>query len=94
MDEDLQLPNLRTVRMTLIDLGDGDGKQQVKLVASPLAATVYADGYGVKSIRDRTGVVICIRLYNGELAVLIWSDINQQEPTHVISLENARVLDI
>lgn len=36
------------------------------------------------------GAPIYLELYEGELRLIVWSDINQQEPTHVISLEGAR----
>ena len=94
MDEDLQLPNFRTVRMELVDVGDGDGKQRVKLCVSPLGVTFYADGHSINSVRDRPGVVVCTRLFNGQLEVAIWGDINQDDPTHVVFLANARLPDI
>lgn len=36
------------------------------------------------------GAPIYLELYEGGLRLIVWSDINQQEPTHVISLEGAR----
>lgn len=89
--DDLQLPNFKSVRMELVDAGDGDGKQPVKIAVSPLGATVYADNHSTKDIPDRPGVVVWIGFRNGELRVLIWGDISQQDPTHDISLESARV---
>lgn len=94
MDEDLQLPNFRTVRTTLIDVGDGTRKQEVKVAAFPLSIMLQFPGYDAQNIPDRQGYPVCVELRDDVLQVRIWSDINDQYPTHVISLENARMQDV
>lgn len=34
---------------------------------------------------------VMIEVWNGELRVVIWSDINKEDPTHIISLEGAHL---
>ena len=46
--------------------------------------------YGDFDSHDGIGAPIYLELYEGELRLIVWSDINQQQPTHVISLEGAR----
>ena len=40
-------------------------------------------GRGIKSF-------VAIEIWHGELRLLVWADINQEDPTHTISLEGAR----
>ena len=47
-------------------------------------------GYGDFDSPSGFGAPIYIELHDGELRLIVWSDINEQEPTHVISLERAR----
>jgi hypothetical protein len=50
---------------------------------------ISADRYGVKTMEPDCGAVAYLEQYNGELRLLVWADINQEDPTHVISLEGA-----
>jgi hypothetical protein len=47
-------------------------------------------GYGTKTMDDDFGGIIALENYNG-LRLHVWSDINQEDPTHVINLENAKL---
>ena len=51
---------------------------------------IKAEGYGDYTSADGLGMPIVLEHYEGELRLLVWSDINQEEPTHIISLEGAR----
>lgn len=51
---------------------------------------IGAFGYGEKTAEDGKGYPIVIEFHEGELVVRIWADINDEEPTHKISLEGAR----
>jgi len=31
-----------------------------------------------------------VEFFNGEMRVIVWDDINVEDPTHIISLEGAR----
>ena len=51
---------------------------------------IGADGYGENTSEDGDGSPIVIEYHEGQFRVLVWSNINEEEPTHVISLEDAR----
>lgn len=48
------------------------------------------DGYGDHASQEGYGHPVCIEVYQGKLRILVWDDINQEDPTHIISLEGAR----
>jgi len=51
---------------------------------------IGAEGYGEKTAAEGCGHPVVIEFYKGELRLLVWSDINSEDPTHTISLEGAR----
>lgn len=51
----------------------------------------HFDGYGDKCTVDGAGKPLWVEVYEGELRVLAWSDINLEEPTHTISMEASKV---
>ena len=51
---------------------------------------IHIDGYGDACSLDGEGEPIVVDFYNKKLQVLIWSDINKQDPTHVIDLAEAK----
>lgn len=51
---------------------------------------IGAEGYGEKTAFDGGGHPVVIEFYKGELRLLVWGDINSEDPTHTISLEGAR----
>ena len=62
----------------------------VKVELCPQGITVYPKGYGDATSADGYGSPILIEFYSGELRVVLWSDINREDPTHTISMEEAR----
>jgi hypothetical protein len=48
-----------------------------------------AKGYGGCCDKDGFGYPMKIEWYEGELSVVIWADINVEDPTHRISLSDA-----
>ncbi|TRZ50079.1 MAG: hypothetical protein D4S01_07410 [Dehalococcoidia bacterium] len=75
---------------TLSDLAPGH-KTAVPFIVehSCLGIFLEFDGYGECSAQDGDGVPVMLEVYNGKLRVIVWADINQKDPTHVISLEGA-----
>lgn len=51
---------------------------------------ICPNGYGDFSSDPGTGAPIFIERHEGKLRLIVWSDINAEEPTHVISLEGAK----
>ena len=47
-------------------------------------------GYGDCSSADGHGIPIMLELYGDKLRLLVWSNIMQEDPTHIIDLEDAR----
>jgi hypothetical protein len=46
--------------------------------------------YGDKTSQDGNGTPIMLEVYKGKLRLLVWDDINQEDPSHVIDMEGAR----
>ena len=51
---------------------------------------IGAEGYGEYAVPDGKGYPVVVEHYGGDFRVLVWADINNPEPTHVISLECAK----
>lgn len=53
------------------------------------AAEVNIEGYGHNTTHDGSPVYLEFG-EDGKLTLYVWSDINQEDPTHVINMESAR----
>lgn len=51
---------------------------------------ICPEGYGDYSSQDGHGSPLMIEIWDGELRVVAWADINEEDPTAVIGLEGAR----
>ena len=81
----------RELETTLIDADPSfDGRQQVKLVADRQGVSIEAKGFGDCGSADGHGSPIFLELYQGSLRLLVWTDINSEDPTHIITLDGAR----
>jgi hypothetical protein len=69
---------------------DHSGALPIRLVVSPNGVALYAAGYGDGGSAEGHGTPVFIELYRGELRVLVWGDINREDPTHIIPLGGAR----
>jgi prepilin-type processing-associated H-X9-DG protein len=49
-----------------------------------------AKGYGNMGMADGHGSPFIVEHYEGHLRLIVWADINQEDPTHTIDLEGAR----
>lgn len=65
-------------------------KVSVSVEMDNLAMAIKAEGYGNAATEDGDGVPAILEVYNGSLRLIVWADINQEDPTHVIDLEGAR----
>jgi hypothetical protein len=52
---------------------------------------LHFNGYSDCCSTDSNGTPIYIEKYEGNLRAIIYADINQEEPTHVVSLDGAKV---
>lgn len=51
---------------------------------------IGAVGYGEKAAENGHGFPVMLEVHQGRLRLLVWGDINLEDPTHSISLEGAR----
>jgi hypothetical protein len=76
----------------VLEDGSGEGKRTVRVRAEYKDGwlSVCPEGYGDKGTADGFGAPIGIELWEDNLRAVIYGDINQEDPTHIISLEDAR----
>lgn len=53
---------------------------------------LVVEGYGSCNMLPGHGSPLWIELYEGKLRLVVFADINQEDPTHIIDLEDAREL--
>lgn len=81
----------RELEITLIDAEPSfDGQQPIKVVTDSQGVSIEARGFGDCGSADGHGSPIFLELYQGSLRLLVWADINDEEPTHVINLDGAK----
>lgn len=89
----IQLQNDAEYQMDLLDFESKTGEiRQFRIRKSPgdKLVMIGADGYGECTALDGGGFPIVIEFHEGEFCILVWGDIDKEDPTHVISLEGAR----
>lgn len=64
--------------------------QKVSVRLTDSEVFFQADGYGDLGTTPGHGSPVIIELYKGVLRVIVWADINQEDPTHIIELGDAR----
>jgi hypothetical protein len=70
---------------------DGSGNSvKGEVVVSPRHILVKLDGYGEKTAAVGCGQPVLIELTEKGVRVIVWGDINSEEPTSCVSLEGAR----
>lgn len=69
---------------------DVNPEVKTKVECSNQSIYIMPDGYGDCSSNNGHGCPIMLEVWEGELRVVVWSDINDEDPTHIISLEGAR----
>ena len=63
---------------------------QAKIEADEHGINIGFVGYGDHSSADGFGRPVFIEIHDGQLTIHVWTDIGQEDATHVLSLENAR----
>lgn len=81
-----------SVTFALQDVSQEHGKENLKgrIKTDPTYLDLSFEGYGDFCSQDGSGSPIIIEYYQGELRIIVWANINQEDPTHVISLEGAK----
>lgn len=76
------------MKMTLKDLFR-DNELEVTIKQEKFGINITPKGYGDYSANDGEGMPIFIEIVDGELRLVVWNDINKQDPL-IISLEGAK----
>ena len=76
--------------VTLKDKGNTDKQVEIKIKSDSDCIAIFPSSYGEKSAQDGYGAPVLLEIWDGELRVVVWSDINDDDPTDIISLEGAR----
>lgn len=79
--------------MIPINLQDKDSKEKceipVQLLFENGCLYLRPKGTGDLNSPDGEGFPIMLEYYDKSIRLVVWSDINQEDPTHIIPLENA-----
>lgn len=88
----------KKVRWTLDEVLDlkvyGKGETprsvEVEIAEEPTCIEIKPQGYGDYASAKGKGVPIILEVTDSKLRLVVWADINADEPTHIIDLEGAR----
>jgi hypothetical protein len=75
------------LKVTLTDHGVGNSLD-VKIQSDPRWIWISPEGYGDNGSEDGHGATVGLELYNGRLRLLVYSNINEQDP-QIIDLQGA-----
>jgi hypothetical protein len=80
-----------TMNVTLKDAWSSPfPSHNVKVEAFNHSILISPEGYSEKTAVDSGGSPILIEFAEGKLRVVVWGDINSEEPTHTIDMEAAK----
>ena len=89
----MKIHDNKKLTVTLHDMGDNvpEGNSVVNVELECLDGTLFIkpEGYGDHNSNDGEGIPILLEVYNGELRLVAWDDINHEDASHTISLEKA-----
>jgi hypothetical protein len=82
------MTELQVILSDARETGDGTDAVSVAVEKHNLGLGIKIEGYGCWD--DDDAAPIFIERYDGVVRVLIWDNINQEDPSHIITLEGAR----
>jgi len=83
------LSNPKIVPFEIKDVAqEGSIKGEIKIGAHGIY--IKLDGHGEKNMPPGYGEPVMIEFYDDQARVIIWSDINDEEPTHHVRLDGAK----
>ena len=62
----------------------------VKVVIENGNLFIYPEGYGDCCSENGNGCPVMLEVWEGKLRLIVWSDINNDDPEEIISLEGAK----
>jgi len=75
--------------ITLQDVADKDSRTEVNYLINPCGIEIGFKGFGECCMQNGYGHPVFIEIRNGIPFVLIWGNINDENPTQTISLVGA-----
>ena len=69
---------------------DGERTIRVEVAEEHCGLVIYPAGYGCFPCADGTAGPILLEVHEGRLRLIVWDDINYEDPSHIIDLEGAR----
>lgn len=82
------------LRGTVYDADDPSVRREVELEIESHGIAIRPVGYGDYFSLDGQGAPIFIEFRNGVPAVVIWDDVNNEEPSHTINLGTPQSLTV
>jgi hypothetical protein len=80
-----------SLSIILKDVGpDHRGSLPVRVVANESAISIFPEGYGDFGSAEGHGCPVFLELHQGRLRLVVFADIGQEDPTHIIDLEGAK----
>ena len=71
-------------------LREGQRSIAVEIAQEQGGLAAYPAGYGLYACADGTAGPVLLELHEGRLRLIVWDDINLEDPSHIIDLEGAR----
>ncbi len=69
--------------------GEGDRKLKIRVTSEGGSLNIYPEGYGDCDSADGHGVPVFLELWEARLRVVVFADINEQDP-QIIDIEAAK----
>jgi hypothetical protein len=80
-----------SLSIVLSDVDPGhSGSLPIRIVGNGSSISIFPDGYGDYGSAEAHGCPVFLELHQGRLRVVVFADINREDPTQVIDLETAR----
>ena len=84
-------PIIQIVETTLIDVDPIHfAELPIRVIVTPLGVSLIAEGYGDHGSAEGHGSPIFVELRNGDLRLVVWANINEEDPTNILNLTGAR----
>ena len=88
----MKAANADDIQLILVDHDGGDRTIPIQLKdeCNGAGLVIRPEGYGCFGCVDGTTGPLYLEVHEGRLRLIVWADINDEEPTHVIDLEDSR----
>lgn len=81
--------NQQLIPLTVDDVEEPYEERHLVVEVESAGVAINIDGYGLLTTEPKFGAVVLVEFRGGVPHVVVWSDITDEEPTHVISLAGA-----